>query len=557
MKKNVLALSISAALCGLGMVGSAHAVTDLGVAGSIGNATALKANNDGIGHNLIVPYFTAQGKNATAFTLTNTTNVAKAVKIRFRGAENSDDVLDFQVFLSPKDVWTASVSQSATGEAMITTSDVSCTKPQFTAGVGVSFKTGRLSAATNTAGTREGYIEIFNMADAPGVTAGTVGAAVTHSAATGKPSCTGAGYTTLDAITDNATGTLISGAVADTPNLVLPTTGLMANWIIINTTTGTSWSGQAQATQALLAGVPANGNLVYWPQLSTAVVHHAAAVAPSMNGLTADPLLQAGGVIAATMQDLPDMSTPYIAGLTGGQAPGAATFLATTAGYLAATDAWAAHKQATALSGSLAVMSVNNDFYVDSAIGGATDWAFSMPTRRYNVAYNYAAAAGAGRVYTPLTVSNAAGVTAPVLTAYFTAANTNVSGNVICTTGISPTVYNREEGSLVVTTSTTFSPSTAPAAVSFCGEVGVWGLGQTLAAGGFTSVLGSGIPNVAQTVGVNNYGSGWMNVGTTGIGGTIGLPVIGAAFSKASSDPAKTYGWSQPHTSTRVAGYVY
>jgi len=117
MKKNVLALSISAALCGLGMVGSAYAVTDLGVATSVGAATKLKGNNDGIGHNLIVPYYTAQGKNATAFTLTNTTNVAKAVKIRFRGAENSDDVLDFQVFLSPFDVWTASVSQSATGEA--------------------------------------------------------------------------------------------------------------------------------------------------------------------------------------------------------------------------------------------------------------------------------------------------------------------------------------------------------------------------------------------------------------------------------------------------------
>jgi len=447
---------------------------------------------------------------------------------------------------------------------MITTSDVSCTKPQFTAGVGVNFKTGRLSAATNTAGTREGYIEIFNMADAPGVTAGTVGAAVTHSAATGKPTCAGVGYTTLDAITDNTTAVLISGAVADTPNLILPTTGLTANWIVINTTTGTSWSGQAQATQALTAGgVPANGNLVYWPQLSTAVVH--ATAGSSINGLTADPLLQAGGTVAATMQDLPDMSTPYISGLTSA-AVGAATNLAIPFGtvgtaYGADADGWAARRQASRLSASLAVMSVNNDFYVDSAIGGATDWAFSMPTRRYNIAVNYATPV---RVVTDFTFGN---VTATAGTAgaiggftpvnYFALTNTTLSGNVICTTGISPTVYNREEGSLVVTTSTTFSPSSAPAAVSFCGEVGVWGLGQTLASGGFTAVLGSGIPNVAQTVGVNNYGAGWMNVGTTGIGGAIGLPVVGAAFSKASSDPAKTYGWSQPHTSTRVAGYVY
>jgi len=178
MKKNVLALSISAALCGLGMVGSAHAITDLGVGVSVGAATTLKNNNDGIGHNLIVPYYTAQGKNATAITLTNTTATAKAVKIRFRGAENSDDVLDFQVFLSKNDVWTASISQSATGEAMITTTDKSCTKPAFTSGVGVNFKTSRLSAATNTGGTREGYIEIFNMADIVGGSA--LETAITH-----------------------------------------------------------------------------------------------------------------------------------------------------------------------------------------------------------------------------------------------------------------------------------------------------------------------------------------------------------------------------------------
>jgi hypothetical protein len=354
-------------------------------------------------------------------------------------------------------------------------------------------------------------------------------------------------------VTDNTGAALLAAGVG----LTLPTTGLMANWIIVNTTTGTSWSGQAQATQALNVNTPGTGNLVYWPQLSTAVAH--ATAGSSINGLTADPLLQAGGPIAATMQDLPDMSTPYISGLTA-LAVGAATNLAIPhgvagTGYNTATETWAARTQASLLSASLAVMSVNNDFYVDSAIGGATDWAFSMPTRRYNVAVNYTAPVA--RVYTDYMLSTTAVASVPARTNYWTAANTTLSGNVVCTTGISPTVYNREEGSVVVTTSTTFSPSSAPAAVSFCGEVGVWGLGQTLASGGFTAVLGSGIPNVAQTVGVNNYGSGWMNVGTTGIGGTIGLPVVGAAFSKASSDPAKTYGWSQPHTATRVAGYVY
>ena len=544
MKKNVLALSISAALCGLGMVGSAYAITDLGVAASVGTATKLKGNNDGIGHNLIVPYYTAQGKNATAFTLTNTTNIAKAVKVRFRGAENSDDVLDFQVFLSPFDVWTASVSQDATGAASITTSDKSCTKPAFPAG-SVAFKTSRLSAADNVGGTREGYIEIFNMADLTGALA----TAVTHVAGVPKD-CAAASFVALD--TDSTTAVYTAGGLA------LPTTGLTANWIIINTATGTSWSGQAAATQALTAAnVPGTGNIVYWPQMSTAI-------GTNVSGFTADPLLTGTApIINATMQDLPDMSTPYISGL----APVAGVVFSLPGAYTAGvTDQWASKVQASQLTTSLAVTSTNNDFYTDSTIGGATDWAFTMPTRRYNVAVKYGATpALAFTDYTktdtavPGTVVAAAPAAALPNLNYFDTAvatgNVVLKGNVACVTGITANAYNREEGTSVITTSTTFSPSTASPTISFCGEAGVWALGQTVGASGSAVLLGS-ITNVAQAVPVNNYGSGWLNVGTPGLGAK-GLPVVGASFSKASSDPAKTYGWSQPHYTTRVAGFVY
>jgi hypothetical protein len=538
MKKNVLALSISAALCGLGMVGSAYAITDLGVAASVGAATQLKGNNDGVGHNLIVPYYTAQGKNATAFTLTNTTAQGKAVKVRFRGAENSDDVLDFQVFLSPYDVWTASVSQAATGEAMITTTDKSCTKPAFTSGTGVNFRTGRLSAATNVAGTREGYIEIFNMADVTG----TVLTAITHTSAGVPKDCAAAAFTALD--TDMAQAAYVG--------LALPTTGLVANYIIINTTTGTSWSGQAAATQALTAaGAPTTGNLVYWPQMATGV-------GVNVSGWTADPLLTGvTPIVTPTMQDLPDMSTPYISGL----APTAGVnFNAAGAYVAAANDQWAAKVQASKLTTSLAVTGVNNDFYVETGIGGATDWVFTMPTRRYNAAVKYSTTSLVFTDYTktdtavPGTVVAAAPAAALPNLNYFDATNSALSGSVICVSGLTPTMYNGEEGT-ADGSSVTFSPSTVITA-SFCGEAGVWALGQTLAAGGSTNVLSSGIANVAQGVSVNNFAAGWLNVATAGLGGR-GLPVVGASFSKASSDPAKTYGWSQPHTSSRIAGFVY
>jgi len=563
MKKNVLALSISAALCSLGMVGSAYAITDLGVAASVGTAVTLKGNNDGIGHNLIVPYFTAQGKNATAFTLTNTTSIAKAVKVRFRGAENSDDVLDFQVFLSPYDVWTASVSQAATGEAMITTYDKSCTKPAFTSGTGVSFRTGRLSSAANVAGTREGYIEIFNMADIPAAAA--VAGAVTH-ASGGVPTCSGTAWGLLDTDT---TAAVLTGA---TIGLAKPTTGLVANYILINTATGTSWSGQAAATQALdaggliaTAGVQATGNLVYWPQMATPVA------ATNVSGWTADPLLikqplNAAAIITATMQDLPDMSTPYISGLSA-----AAGDFNAAASYNAGSNQWAAKVQASLLTASLAAVTVNNDFYVDSVIGGATDWVFTMPTRRYHAAVAYSGPTIKRTDYTTSDALNPAiaaiasaqatyPATAGAGSNFFDATNTALNGFVICTSGITPTMYNREEAT-AAGSSVTFSPSTVSAA-SFCGEAGVWALGQTLAVGGITNVLQSNLGNnVSQGVSVNNFASGWLSVATPGLldGAAVakGLPVVGAAFTKGSSDPAKAYGWSQNHAVTRKVGFAY
>ena len=58
-------------------------------------------------------------------SIVNTDNVnGKIVKVRFRGAANSEDLLDFQVFLSPSDVWTASLTQGADGKTLITVNGV-------------------------------------------------------------------------------------------------------------------------------------------------------------------------------------------------------------------------------------------------------------------------------------------------------------------------------------------------------------------------------------------------------------------------------------------------
>ncbi len=166
MKKSILALGAAAALGGLGFAGSAHALAVF-AAGTTpaSTATTLELNPGGTGHYLFTPYFSAQGTIGSMWSITNTdaTN-GKAVKVRFRSASNSDDVLDFTVFLSPLDVWTAGISQAADGTALITTADKSCTLPVFPA-AGVSFKTNRLpsyATADQLASlTREGYAEML------------------------------------------------------------------------------------------------------------------------------------------------------------------------------------------------------------------------------------------------------------------------------------------------------------------------------------------------------------------------------------------------------------
>ena len=134
MKKSILALSAAAALGGLGFAGSAHAIAYFGNgAGLTANAAATELAAGNIGHFLFTPYYSVQGNMNTLLNIANTdmTN-GKAVKVRFRGAANSDDVLDFTVFLSPGDVWTASLTQGSYGRAQISTPDTSCTLPPQT-----------------------------------------------------------------------------------------------------------------------------------------------------------------------------------------------------------------------------------------------------------------------------------------------------------------------------------------------------------------------------------------------------------------------------------------
>lgn len=131
-----------------------------------GGASAVNINNDGLGEALIYPYYTTRDGQATLLSVVNTTTVAKAVKVRFLEGKNTAEVLDFNLWLSPKDVWTAAIVASGDG-ARVITADKSCTNPKIPAG-GQAFSNGAYTtdnAALRTLDrTKEGYIEIIEMA---------------------------------------------------------------------------------------------------------------------------------------------------------------------------------------------------------------------------------------------------------------------------------------------------------------------------------------------------------------------------------------------------------
>src|SRR5580765_8438133 len=171
-------------------------VAGLGVAG---NAEAVFLSPNHTGQVLVFPYYTVQSSSGnswnTYISVVNTTTFAKAVKVRILEGKTSAEVLDFNLFLSANDVWTAAIIPSdntATSPGLIVTADKSCTRPPIPA-TGQPFRNYQYSVAgsadalpgTDLARTREGYVEMLEM----GTLSGTTAAAITHNSAGVPANC--------------------------------------------------------------------------------------------------------------------------------------------------------------------------------------------------------------------------------------------------------------------------------------------------------------------------------------------------------------------------------
>lgn len=107
-----------------------------GAAGIVGSAQAVNINPDGLGQVLLYPYYTTNGGNNTILSVVNTSSDAKAVKVRFLEGENSREVLDFNLYMSMYDVWTAALVDMD-GTPTMVTNDTSCTVPYIYGNGGV------------------------------------------------------------------------------------------------------------------------------------------------------------------------------------------------------------------------------------------------------------------------------------------------------------------------------------------------------------------------------------------------------------------------------------
>ncbi len=117
---------------------------------------------DGDAQVLIFPYYNVidDGTNLlqTSFNIRNTTDGYKALRLRFHEASESRDVFDFNVYMSPHDVFTLTLMEdTATGGVKIATEDTSCTFPRDINGKTFKFPAGITEI-------REGYLTVIEMA---------------------------------------------------------------------------------------------------------------------------------------------------------------------------------------------------------------------------------------------------------------------------------------------------------------------------------------------------------------------------------------------------------
>lgn len=222
-------------------------------AGYVGivNAQTL-AGNSGLGDLAIVPYYTVSAGYSTGVNVINSSSETQVVKIRLRRQKDSMDALDFNVVMSPEDVWTGYV-QAVGDDIRFFTNDNSCTVPALTANYLQMPSIYRL-------GAEEGYIEVIGMGAAGELE--PISIAAKHKSDGIPLNCDAArsNFFANDlyaaAVTSQTRGVINSALTLQTPSATPVTPGgasdytdtlnvLKVSWFIRSSITGTEIGGDA------------------------------------------------------------------------------------------------------------------------------------------------------------------------------------------------------------------------------------------------------------------------------------------------------------------------
>ena len=127
----------------------------------------------------LVPYYTVRGQWVTGIHIVNTSERTQVVKVRFRRATDGLDALDFNVVMSPEDVYAGFLSDDENGAMAWASPDTSCTAP--------ATQGNRLMMPSiYRAGAESGYVEIIAMGQ-PINENQPIAVAAKHSVATSMP----------------------------------------------------------------------------------------------------------------------------------------------------------------------------------------------------------------------------------------------------------------------------------------------------------------------------------------------------------------------------------
>lgn len=129
------------------------------------HAHGTHVNHERNGQIALLPYYTVNNNFITNFTVTNTTERYKAIRVRLHDSQISADLLNINLYLSPHDVWNATLrNDTVSGRPNLVTEDTSCTYPENST-LQASITLENPYSAISDEALTEGYIEIIEMGD--------------------------------------------------------------------------------------------------------------------------------------------------------------------------------------------------------------------------------------------------------------------------------------------------------------------------------------------------------------------------------------------------------